>query len=116
MRGDGESSILRCPFCDNPIEEPQEVMSRFGNTFSGGRCICGAVYVYDRSGHNMGDAYVDVLTLAYDGDIDKAWSETPDEDYEILELTYNVRRHKFGREPGSRGRPSPSFLFVRLKK
>jgi hypothetical protein len=64
----------------------------------------------------MGDAYVDVLTLACDGDLDKAWNMTPNEDYEILELTYNVRRHKFGREAVSRGRLSPGFLFVRLKK
>ena len=116
MRGEGESSILRCPFCDNPIEDPQEITSRFGNTFSGGRCVCGAVYVYDRSGHNMGDAYVDVLNMAYDGDLDSAWSKTPNEDYEILELTYNSRRNKFGRDTGSRGRPQPSFLFVRVKR
>jgi len=111
-----EDSILRCPFCERPIEEPQEIMSRFGNTFSGGRCICSAVYVYDRGGHSMGDAYVDVLSLVYDGDLEKAWSMTPGEDYEVLELTYNSRRHKFGREAITRGRPSPGFLFVRLKK
>jgi hypothetical protein len=90
-------------------------MSCFGNTFSGGKCECGAMFVYDRSGHNMGDAYVDILTLAYDGDLNRAWSMTPDEDYELLELTYNTRRNKFGRESVSRGKPSPSFLFIRLK-
>lgn len=111
-----ENSILRCPFCESPIEEPQEIMSRFGNTFSGGRCACSAVYVYDRTGHNMGDAYVDVLTLACDGDLDKAWSMVPDEEYEIIELTYNTRRHTFGREAVTRGKLSPGFLFARLKK
>lgn len=92
------------------------MLSRFGNTITGGRCPCSAVYVYDRTGHNMGDAYVDVLNLAYDGDLDKACGQTPDEDYEILELSYNTRRHKFGGEVVSRGRPSPGFIFVRLKK
>jgi hypothetical protein len=116
MSRHGDDSILRCPFCDMPIEEPEEIMSRFGNTITGGRCACGTVYVYDRTGHNMGDAYVDVLNLACDGDLEKAWSMTPGEDYDILELTYNTKRRKFGRETGSRGRPSPSFLFVRLKK
>jgi len=111
-----ESSMLRCPFCDSLINEPAEMTGRFGNTFSGGSCVCGAIYVYDRSGHNMGDAYVDALDLAYDGDLDKAWSMTPDKDYEILELSYNKRRHKFGREVVSRGKPSPGFIFVRLKK
>lgn len=116
MSRHGEDSILRCPFCDTPIGEPEEIMSRFGNTITGGRCACGTVYVYDRTGHNMGDAYVDVLNLACDGDLEKAWSLVPNEDYEILELTYNTRRHKFGRETVSRGKLSPSFLFVRLKK
>lgn len=114
MRGN-EESTLRCPFCEAPIQEPKELMSRFGNTFSGGNCECGAMYVYDRSGHNMGDAYVDLLTLAYAGDLDKAWSMTPNEDYEILELSYNTRRNKFGRERVSRGKTSPSFLFIRIK-
>jgi len=115
MRENGDST-LRCPFCERPIEEPKEIMSRFGNTFTGGACECGVVYVYDRSGHNMGDAYVDILTLAYDGDIEKGWNMTPNEDYEIIELTYNTRRHKFGRETVSRGKPSPSFLFIRKNR
>jgi len=112
----GEDSILRCPFCDSSIEEPKEIQSRFGNIITGGNCSCGAVYVYDRTGHNMGEAYVDVLTLASEGDLDKAWSMTPGEDYDLLELTYNTRRHTFGREAVSRGRPSPGFIFLRLKK
>jgi len=116
MSRNDENSILRCPFCDRPIDEPQDMMSRFGNTITGGRCACSAVYVYDRTGHNMGDAYVDVLNLACEGDLDKAWSLVPDEDYEIMELTYNTRRHTFGREAVTRGKPSPGFLFVRLKK
>jgi hypothetical protein len=114
MRGH-EESTLRCPFCERPIQEPAELTSSFGNSFSGGECECGAMYVYDRSGHNMGDAYVDILTMAYAGDLEKAWSMTPDEDYEILELSYNTRRNKFGREIVSRGRPSPSFIFIRIK-
>jgi hypothetical protein len=116
MSRDGEDSILRCPFCDRPIEEPREIHSRFGNVIIGGTCSCGAAYVYDRTGHNMGDAYVDVLHLASEGDLDRAWGMTPGEDYDIVELTYNTRRHKFGREAVSRGRPSPGFIFVRLKK
>ncbi len=115
-RYDEDSSILRCPFCDGPIEEPKDMRSSFGSIFAGGKCACGAVYVYDRSGHNMGEAYIDVLNLACDGDLDKAWGMTPGEDYDITELTYNARRHKFGREASTRGRPTPGFIFVRLKK
>jgi len=116
MSRNDEDSILRCPFCDSPIGEPTDMKSSFGATITGGKCTCGAVYVYDRTGHSMGDAYIDVLDLACGGDLDKAWSLTPGEDYEISELTYNARRHKFGREAVTRGRPTPGFIFVRLKK
>lgn len=113
--GDSADNILRCPFCEVPLESPHDIMTRFGNVISGGKCLCGAAFVFDQSGHNVGDAYVDVLTLACDGDMDKAWSLTPDEDYEIRELNYNSRRNKFGRESFTRGRPSPVYLFVKLK-
>ncbi len=109
--------MLECPFCRRPVGEPQEIMSRFGSTFSGGKCDCGAVYVYDESGHHMGDAYVDALGFAFDDDLDKAWSYTPGEDYEIVELTYDKRRNRFVRDIESgRGRPMPVFLFLLAKK
>lgn len=115
-RGNTDSSILRCPFCETPMGEPQEIMSSFGNIISGGKCQCGAAFVYDRSGHKLGDAYVDALALLCEDDMEKAWSLVPEKDYEVLELSYNTRRNKFGREAVSRGRPSPMYLFVRLKK
>jgi hypothetical protein len=109
--------MLECPFCRRPIGEPQEITSRFGSTFSGGKCDCGAVYVYDESGHHMGDAYVDALGFAYDDDLDKAWSCNPGEDYEIVELSYDRRRNKFVRDvTGGRGRTIPAFLFLLVKK
>jgi hypothetical protein len=112
-RGIFSDNILRCPFCDSPIGELEEVMTRFGNTFTGGKCACGAVYVFDGSGHNLGDAYVDALTYAYDGDMDKAWSMTPDEDYEVRELGYDSRRNRF---MSSLKRSQATYLFVLVKK
>ena len=114
FRGNADN-VLRCPFCERDLDEPQEIMTRFGNMVSGGKCECGAAYVYERSGHNIGDAYVDVLGLACDGDMDKAWTLTPEEDYEVKELSYNTRRNKFGRESLSRGKVGPVYLFVKLK-
>jgi len=106
-----EDPILKCPFCSRPIEEPAEIRTRFGNTFTGGRCECGAVYVYDRSGHNLGDAYVDGLTYACNGDAGRAWSLTPDVDYEIVELGYDTRRKRFS----DARRKTPTFLFIQIK-
>lgn len=116
LKGLVEDNMLKCPFCDRTIEEPQEIRTRFGNTFSGGKCECGAVYVYDRSGHSLGDAYVDALAYACDNDWDLAWSLTPGEDYEVRELSYDSRRNKFLRDPGRRGRSSAIYLFLLVKR
>jgi hypothetical protein len=105
-------NVLRCPFCSGPIAEPRELTSRFGSVFMGWKCSCGAVYVYDQSGHNLGDAYVDALIFACEGDADKAWSLTPDEDYEVMELGYDSRRGKFSQ---ARKMKTPTYLFIRLK-
>lgn len=115
MRGDDSDSILRCPFCQGMIEEPREISARFGNTFSGGRCECGSVYVYDRSGHNLGDAYVDALEFAYNNS-DEAWTAAPEEDYEIMELNYDQRRNRFLKGSPSRGKLTATFIFIRVKK
>lgn len=112
-RGFVGDNILRCPFCSRPIDEPREIKARFGNTFTGGSCECGAVYVFDRSGHNLGDAYVDALTYACNEDWDRAWSLNPDEDYEVKELSYDSRRNKFSGNPR---RSAGAFLFILVKK
>lgn len=112
-RGDSYGNVLSCPFCDRPIDEPREIKTEFGDTFTGGKCQCGAVYVYDRGGHSLGEAYVDVMAFACDGDWDKAWSLIPDEDYEVKELSYDSRRSKF---TSAQRRITPTFLFVQIKK
>ncbi len=110
-----DDNLLNCPFCRRPLEAPGEIKARFGSSFEGGRCECGAVFVYDRDGHSLGDAYVDALGLLCDDDWERVWSLSPDEDYEVLELAYDSRRRKFGNER-RRMANSPVFLFLRLKE
>jgi hypothetical protein len=110
------NAVLGCPFCERPLGELEEIMTKFGNVISGGRCECGAAYVYDGSGHNVGAAYVDSLTLLCDGDLDKAWSMTPEEDYEVKEFNYDARKNRLNSKSISRGKHSPVYLFVKLKK
>ncbi len=105
-------NLLRCPFCRMPIAEAEEVNTPFGSTFTGGRCGCGAVYVFDQSGHNLGDAYVDALIYACGGDAGRAWSLTPDEDYEVVELGYDMRRSRLSE---TRKIKTPTYLFIKLK-
>ena len=113
VRGNTDNSI-NCPFCEQPISEPLEIKTSFGSTFTGGKCGCGAVYVFDRGGHNLGDAYVDALAYACNNDWDKAWSLIPDEDYEVREFSYDRRRHRLKSIP-KRG-VIPTYLFILIKK
>lgn len=115
MVGIANNSLLNCPFCSRPLDPPGEIKTRFGSSFEGGKCECGAVYVYDSTGHNLGDAYVDALGLACGDDMDKAWSLVPDKDYTVVELGYDRRRNKLGREPKRRGN-APVFLFLLINK
>lgn len=105
-------NILRCPFCNAPIEDPQEIKTKWGNSFTGGKCTCGTVYAYDRSGHNLGDVYVDAMAYACDDNLDKAWSLVPGEDYEVKELSYDSRRNKFS---DANRRITSTFLFILIK-
>ena len=115
MIGIANESLLNCPFCSRPLDPPVEIKSRFGSSFEGGKCGCGAVYVYDSTGHNLGDAYIDALGLVCDDDMEKAWSLTPDKDYTVLELGYDRRRNKLGGDPKPR-KNSPVYLFILLNK
>lgn len=104
--------MLKCPYCSRPIDEPHEIKTKFGSSFTGGRCECGSVYAYDRGGHSLGEAYVDALAYACNDDWDRAWSLIPDEDYDIQELGFDNRRNKFS---SSQKKSQPTYLFIRLK-
>jgi hypothetical protein len=108
-----DDNVLKCPFCEKPLGEPEEIKTGFGSTFTGGRCGCGAAYVYDQGGHNLGEAYVDALVYACDGDWDRAWSLIPDKDYEVREMSYDSRRSRLS---SSHKRLSPTFLFILVRK
>jgi hypothetical protein len=109
-----DDNLLKCPFCSRLLSAPGEIKTRFGSSYEGGKCECGSVFVYDRCGHTLGDAYVDALGLLCDDDWEKAWSLVPDQDYEVVELAYDSRRRRLGSEPRRRSN-SPVFLFLRLK-
>ena len=51
-------------------------------------------YVFDRSGHNLGEAYVDALVFACNGDWETAWTLTPDVDYKIESFHYDQGSHQ----------------------
>ncbi len=67
----------------------------------------------DRSGHNLGEVFMDALTFACNGDIDRALSLNP-EDYETVDYDYNLNSNRIERSAG-RGRLS-KIIFIRVKK
>lgn len=102
---------LRCPFCNNLLARPVDIS--YGTIdIIGGICQCSAVYVLDRTGHNLGAAFMDALTFACKEDYDKALSLMPDE-YETVDFDYDIHRNAIGKNPitGRAGK----LLFLRLK-
>lgn len=103
---------LQCPFCDNYLACPVDIHLK-SLDIVGGICACGAVYVLDRSGHNLGEIFLDALTFSCKGDIDRALSLMP-EDYETETFDYDIHANMV-RSRGSRRGRSGKIIFVRLK-
>ncbi len=102
---------LQCPFCDNLLAAPVDIEFEMME-LTGGICICGAVYALDRSGHNLGEIFMDALTFVCRGDIDKALS-LDQEDYEIVDYDYDLHSNTMGKK--SRTGKLSKIIFVRLK-
>jgi hypothetical protein len=101
---------LQCPFCDNYLAAPVEINIK-NLEITGGICTCGAVYALDRTGHNLGEIYMDALTFACKGDIDKSLSLDP-EDYATVDYDYDINSNTTGKG-GSSGRLC-KLLFVKI--
>ena len=101
---------LQCPYCDTYLRTPIDI--NFSTVeVTGGICTCGAVYVLDRTGHCLGDIFMDGLTFVCRGDIDRALSLDP-EDYESEEFDYDLNANTIGRASSS-GKVC-KLVFIRL--
>ncbi len=85
-----------CPFCDASLDRPRDVEPKRLGDFGYGRCsYCGAVYVHDVTGFNLGAAFVEALGFACDDNWDMAWDLMPDEDYhDRLIENYDENTHR----------------------
>jgi len=70
-----------CPFCGQTVAKPSHAPERKMNEFPVGRCLCGAVYTSDATGHNVGSAIVETLVYACNDNADFAWELLPEDDY-----------------------------------
>lgn len=70
-----------CPFCGVDVGRARDAVQRKMTEFPVGRCDCGAVYVCDATGHNVGAAMVECLVYACNDNWDLAWELVPEDDY-----------------------------------
>ncbi len=85
----------RCPFCTSILPRPMEVEPKRLADFGYGRCECGAVFVFDVTGYNLGAAMVEALNFACNDDWDLAWDLLPGEDYQdALIEGYDSAEHR----------------------
>ncbi len=107
-----------CPFCGQNVGRPTEPIERKMDEFLLGECQCGAVYVSEPTGFNIGSAIVECMTAACHDNYDLAFELEPDVDYlssrlenydEVTHYIYETREHE-GR------RISGILYFIRLTK
>lgn len=103
----------KCPFCATLIKAPEEIKTESGG-FIGGKCGCGAVYVCDPTGHNVGEAYLDALTYACGGDWMKFDSLNSGETYSEAVFNYDLRTHKLWEIRDARRDYSRKIIFIKL--
>jgi len=105
---------FNCPFCGRAPEPPHPIQMQFGETV-GGRCNCGAIYIYDETGRMLGEAFTEGLALLYGDNYDAAFS-APEDEYEEEIVSYDRRLKRF--VSGSTGPfdGTSKFLFLRKTK
>lgn len=108
----------RCPFCDQEISPPREPQDLYTGDFEVGFCPCGAVFVHDATGHNIGAAMVEAMTVACGPHPQMAWDLIPGEDYqEALVEHYDHHLHRIIPTGEWEGRKIRGVLyFVRLRE
>lgn len=107
-----------CPFCGQDVPPPVAPLQRKMTEFSIGHCQCGAVYVCDQTGHNVGAAMVECLVHACHDNWDLAWDLVPEEDYLTNRLeNYDEITHQIIETRNIDGRAVRGVLyFVRVNR
>ncbi|NTU42618.1 MAG: HEAT repeat domain-containing protein [Nitrospirales bacterium] len=80
-----------CPFCGREVEKPVNAMTEFGEVLKG-KCLCKAVYVCDPTGHNAGEAYMEVYAL-----VGESWNlgeMDTEADIQTGEIDYDLKTHQ----------------------
>ncbi len=92
MREEGKAAP-RCPFCGVVLQRPAE-MTISDEEALGGTCSCGAVYLVDQTGKNVGLMMAQALNMMADMLKKGVGDMNPDEDYQDAVLNYDWRTHR----------------------
>ncbi len=84
-----------CPFCKTGLERPKKITLNAMEEVMGGMCgTCGAFFVVDQTGKNVGEVMMQALGVAA-AKLSKDLSELiAGEDYEDAILSYDWRTHR----------------------
>jgi len=52
-----------CPFCSKEISRPSRAFKAKHTTFEGGHCLCGAIFLVDSTGRNMGEVFMNAMSI-----------------------------------------------------
>jgi hypothetical protein len=94
MREREKAMAPRCPFCEAALKRPEAMHAGDAEQIQGGTCSCGAIYLVDPTGKNVGMVMAQALIMAADilgknvSDLD------PESDYEDAVLSYDWRTHR----------------------
>ncbi len=107
-----------CPFCGHNVARPSDAEQRKMTEFPVGSCDCGAVYVSEATGHNVGAAIVECLVYACGDEWDLAWELVPGDDYLTGRIeNYDEITHRVIDKENIDGRLASGVLyFVRLHR
>lgn len=94
IRGSGKGSAPRCPFCGADLQRPAEITISDTEKGPGGVCACGAFYLVDPTGKNVGTMMAQALVRAADMLAKGVGDLVPDQDYQDAVLSYDWRTHR----------------------
>ncbi len=83
-----------CPFCGTELKKPVEVIISAMEKAEGGTCECGAVFLVDTTGKNVGTVMVQALSRVADAVAKDISDLAPGQDYEDAILNYDWRTHR----------------------
>jgi hypothetical protein len=84
----------RCPFCGKDLQRPAEMVISDTESGPGGTCPCGAIYLVDLTGKNVGLMMAQALNMIAEALGKDVGDLVPDRDYRESILSYDWRTHR----------------------